>query len=199
MNQPIEDRERLRVELSGIATEYYVAARMAYMGMLRDITCNLYHHAFEMIIKAALVRSYGSLMLKRNFGHDLSKLWKQHQIEFGAKPDFDIAARVLNRFEEMRYPDIHLNKHRQIMMSGMGMNSTSISFGTAPMALELSMNVDVLEDWWLHIHQSCGLNPGYMVGRWPENVRNVYSSKRLNQDGTFADDVKHTGGTQHPT
>ena len=72
-----------------------------------DPVCgNLFHHAVEMIIKAGLLRERGNLNKMRH--HHLKSLWKVFKKEFPyprlTKHDQTISR--LDKFEEIRYPDV---------------------------------------------------------------------------------------------
>jgi hypothetical protein len=72
-----------------------------------DLVCGtLFHHAVEMILKAGLLRERGNLNKMRH--HHLKSLWKAFKKEF---PDprltkHDQTISRLDKFEEIRYPDV---------------------------------------------------------------------------------------------
>jgi hypothetical protein len=59
------------------ATEYYVAARTAWLPALGTVTGNLFHHAIEMYLKGDLSREESPAHLRR-YGHNLKRLWKAY-------------------------------------------------------------------------------------------------------------------------
>jgi HEPN domain-containing protein len=92
-----------------LATQYYVAARIAARGALMPVYGNLFHHAVELYLKASLVATISLKKLKRPpFGHDLTVLWarfKQVAVD-PALDRYDFAIRTLDKFERIRYPDL---------------------------------------------------------------------------------------------
>jgi hypothetical protein len=97
-----------------IGFQYYALACMgAALGSVP--TCaNLFHHAFEMLMKGALLKAgappsgvEADTWFRKEFGHKLSKLWAEFRKKFDAsdslKP-FDTAVAELDLWEEIRYP-----------------------------------------------------------------------------------------------
>jgi hypothetical protein len=99
--------ERWRREFFDLATQYYVAARLAARGSLIPVTGNLFHHAVEMYLKAALIGTLSLDEMKRRYSHDLVALWNRFKTK---EPDpalarFDLVVAVLDKFDNIRYPD----------------------------------------------------------------------------------------------
>src|SRR5882757_8871087 len=59
------------------ASQYYVAGRFAVHAGLNPVAANLMHHAVEMYLKGALLKSKAKTLkeLKDKFGHSLPKCW----------------------------------------------------------------------------------------------------------------------------
>src|SRR5439155_16297211 len=87
-------------------TQYYIAARLAARGGLLPVHGNLFHHAVEMYLKAALVGTTPVKQLKK-IGHGLEPLWSEFKKKAGdpALSRFDGAIAALDKFEDIRYPD----------------------------------------------------------------------------------------------
>ena len=101
----------LAVELThwfcDLATQYYVAGRLAARGGLVPVHGNLFHHAIEMYLKATLVGTVTMPQMKQTYGHNLVKLWSAYKAQQHAPVlgRFDKTITALHRFESIRYPD----------------------------------------------------------------------------------------------
>ncbi len=149
------------LETSQMATEYYASARMAVASGMTTICGNLFHHAFELLIKAALMERFDINAVKPPYKHDLPRLWSDFKIHYAvADTQFDTISPVLHAFEDLRYPDQYVNDHNQISIVGMGLSGTAVKFGSKP-GVRLVVNVDQLETWWQFLHTTIGLNPKF--------------------------------------
>lgn len=103
-----------------LATQYYIAARLAARAQLLPVHGNLFHHAIEMYLKAGLVDGLPLSKLK-TLRHGLANLWDVFKSKTGdpSLARFDSTVRELDKFEAVRYPD-------NIIASGM---TTSIVWG----------------------------------------------------------------------
>jgi len=92
---------------------YYVTARFAVCSGMTPLCGNLFHHAIEMLLKGDLSRKISLKELStRKYGHRLRSLWEQFKVEH-PDPDlkrFDASIDNLERFEDIRYPDLILQK-----------------------------------------------------------------------------------------
>lgn len=88
------------------ATQYYLAGRFAVCAGLNPVAVILLHHAVEMYLKGCLVDKL-SLADMKNLGHDLVKLCERLKTTSGdsSLDRFSNTISMLNRFEEIRYPD----------------------------------------------------------------------------------------------
>ncbi len=66
----------MKDEYLNIAIQYYVAGRSAIFAGSIPVAGNLVHHAFEMLLKYLLLSSFSTRQLKKEFGHNLNKLWR---------------------------------------------------------------------------------------------------------------------------
>jgi hypothetical protein len=97
-----------KLTFADLATEYYVAARIAAMTFLMNIYGNLFHHAVELYLKAALVGTIPvERMKQRPYIHDLRELWREFKTKESdpALGRFDSTIAALHEFESIRYPD----------------------------------------------------------------------------------------------
>jgi hypothetical protein len=91
-----------------IGLHYYVAGRRAYLNGFLPVTANLFHHGFEMLFKAILIRDgVAPADLKSpKFGHDLLKLWPEYK-RLTNEPgldQYDDVVNGLDHWEDIRYP-----------------------------------------------------------------------------------------------
>jgi hypothetical protein len=66
--------EDLTHAFTDLAVQYYVAARLAARAFLLPVNGNLFHHAVELCLKAALVGTLTLKQMKKRYGHDIRKL-----------------------------------------------------------------------------------------------------------------------------
>ena len=83
--------------------QYYVSARYAACAGFVPVYGNLFHHAVEMYLKAALLR----FTERSRRGHNLKKLWAELKLSVSdpALGRFDNCIKELDKFEDIRYPD----------------------------------------------------------------------------------------------
>jgi hypothetical protein len=91
------------------AAQYYVAGRFAVHAALNPVAANLMHHAIEMYLKGALLKSKTKSLkeLKSKFGHSLPKCWNafKAQVNDPALSKFDAVVEEIHKYEDLRYPD----------------------------------------------------------------------------------------------
>jgi hypothetical protein len=91
------------------ASQYYVAGRLAVFAALNPVAANLMHHAVEMYLKGALLKSKTKTLmeLKQQLGHSLPKCWEafKAQVNDPALNKFDDVVSEIHKYEELRYPD----------------------------------------------------------------------------------------------
>jgi hypothetical protein len=91
---------------------YYVAARFSVLSRLRTISGNLFHHALEMLLKGKLAETYTLQQLKAKFNHRLVRIWEEFKLLFPKENlvAYDEMIANLGRFEDLRYPDVMIEK-----------------------------------------------------------------------------------------
>jgi len=113
-----------------LALQYLVAGRFLALQLQIPVAGNLYHHAIEFFLKAALSSSIPEKRLaSREFGHNLENLWHEFKDRYrNASAEFDGTVHLLNKFEKIRYPEakfgagpkLHLAIFRQADGKSMG-------------------------------------------------------------------------------
>lgn len=89
-----------------IAMQYYIAGRSAMFAQSLPVVGNLLHHAIEMFLKFLLSKDLTSEQMKKQFGHDLNKLWAaiKSNLNDPSLERFDGMVSDINQYEELRYP-----------------------------------------------------------------------------------------------
>ncbi len=97
----------MEIQYLAIAIQYYVAGRSATFAHSMPVAGNLFHHAVEMVLKSFLVNSYSPIQLKKQFGHNLGKIWDEFKkvADDPALDKFDGLVSELNEVEDLRYPE----------------------------------------------------------------------------------------------
>jgi hypothetical protein len=91
-------------EFVPLALQHYVAGRMLALQLLIPVAGNVLHHAVELTFKAALADVVPLKALKFDYSHNLPRIWKRFQEEYGAQVEHDQTIDDLHRFDEIRYP-----------------------------------------------------------------------------------------------
>lgn len=155
-------------DMTQTATEYYASARVAVASGMLMICGNLFHHAFELLIKAALSKHLDINSVQPPYRHDLPRLWSDFKIHYPVSDtQFDHIPQVLHAFEGLRYPDQYVNDHNEISFVGAGFSYTSVKFDSTPGVL-IELSVDALETWWQFLHSLTGFNPDFSL----QTIRN---------------------------
>src|SRR5438045_4113154 len=101
----MEFKSYITPKLLRYGIQYYISGRHTFFCSYLPVSANLFHHAFEMLLKAELSNSmtYKEII---TFGHHLIKIWKQY---ISVKNDeellrFNTVIRELDKFEYLRYP-----------------------------------------------------------------------------------------------
>ena len=106
MAPPSAEQIAAHFEFARLATQYYASGRFAALSHCVPVAGNLLHHALEMFLKCALVKTLSLKELKR-IGHNLSTLWYRFAQTYPdpALSSLDASVAELERFERLRYPD----------------------------------------------------------------------------------------------
>jgi hypothetical protein len=94
------------------AGQYYVAGRYSAFAGFIPTTGNLFHHAIEMFLKGGLSKTGITLADLKKLSHDLPKIWETFKRTFKDQSldRFDHVIASLHRFEDIRYPDLIVQK-----------------------------------------------------------------------------------------
>jgi hypothetical protein len=90
------------------ASYYYVAGRFAVFARFNPVAANLIHHAVEMYLKGALLKSKAKTLKElKQLGHSLPNCWKAFKAQTNdpALNKFDGVVDAIHKYEELRYPD----------------------------------------------------------------------------------------------
>lgn len=92
-------------EYMSLAIQYYLLARVGSQYIFNPVSGSLYHHAFELFLKAYLVKHYSRQELKSKYSHKLVKLWSNYKkhIKVDALDKFDLIVKNLDAWERVRY------------------------------------------------------------------------------------------------
>lgn len=116
-------------EFLPLGLQYYVGGRFLALQLQTPVAGNLLHHAIELFLKAALSDlPIKKLRSRKDFGHDLLKLWAEFSQRSGGSNEQHVKAiNDINKFEEIRYPSenveelsLHLAIFRQKDGKNMG-------------------------------------------------------------------------------
>ena len=101
------------------AGQYYVAGRYAAFAGFIPVTGNLFHHAVEMYLKGGLSKKGMSLADLKKLNHHLPNIWRKYKATFNDKAldQFDDAITSLHRFEDIRYPDLIVQKGMEAIVN----------------------------------------------------------------------------------
>lgn len=108
-----------------IGLQYYLAGRVAFIDQLFPVAGNLFHHATEMFLKAALMPGVSPEDLYANYRHRIVDLWNEY-IKIDPKEDkYSSFIAELSKWEELRYPkrrddDIVMHFRMDKNKSGLG-------------------------------------------------------------------------------
>jgi hypothetical protein len=87
---------------------------------LTTVYGNLLHHAVEMFLKGALVEALPVQNFRKEYSHDLKKLWSAYKARGNdpALERFDGVVAALHEFESIRYPDRAIGRSFAIEWDG---------------------------------------------------------------------------------
>jgi hypothetical protein len=104
---PSNNPARWIEEFFDLATQYYIAGRLAVCSGLSTVYGNLLHHAVKMYLKGGLFGALPVHKLRNEYRHDLTKLWAEYKAwqHDPALARFDATVTALHQLESIRYPD----------------------------------------------------------------------------------------------
>jgi hypothetical protein len=145
------------------ALEYYVSGRASLLCRNSFVTCNLLHHAVEMLLKGQLSKTIPLAELKNRFYHRLLDLWPSFKALFPTTDltEFDGMITELEKFEEIRYPDKIILGHGVHIGLGPG-RGVPVTIGGKPP--EYWMGVGDVDAFFARLFPLCGINPPAYLG-----------------------------------
>src|SRR5260370_13883266 len=96
----------IRWDYFKIGVGHYIAGRFTTFAFPHALTGTYFHHAIEYFLKSRLLKRIPQERIKKEFGHNLKKLWEEFKANV-AEPEldqFDALLIELDGFEKLRYP-----------------------------------------------------------------------------------------------
>jgi hypothetical protein len=146
------------VELS---LQYYAAGRSAALKQLHRVAPNLLHHAVELILKAALVRSHPLDKLKNDYKHDLKLLWQAATVLNPRllTPQRDQTIQDLDKFENLRYPDRLINQGATITVALTSGENPRLSGSRPASGPRYQFNLEDVDELWAALFHNARASP----------------------------------------
>lgn len=147
-----------------LATQYYVAARLAARSMLVPVHGNLFHHSIEMYLKGALLSTVS--IEEMNKYHSLVALWDRFKKreDDPALAVFDATIEQLHRFESIRNPE-NIVDHG--MMAGVVWQAhhPGTGRGSVPLLSKFQVTIATIDDLVVEILGRAGFDPKFLTTR----------------------------------
>ena len=153
------------LRLLSLGVQYFVLARQAVFLGFSPPCGNLYHLAFEVLIKSVLAKKHDREKLK-GFSHNLPRLWREFRKIYDdrAFDRFDSTIKNLHKYEPLRYLDFP--------KGGYWAMSMTIDFGEGlkPKAdilkknrqVHFSFNFDEMDELFKVIIIKASINPPFL-------------------------------------
>jgi hypothetical protein len=159
--------ERFKGTFCNLATQYYVAAWLAARAGLIPVHGNLFHHAVEMYLKAALVGTLPIEQMKHKpYSHDLTALWNQFKTKAAdpALARFDQTIKALHAFESIRYPEEIVVKGMLATVVWQAHHVTTAS-GSAKMPPKYEFIIEDIDNLVITVLERIQYNPKALIMR----------------------------------
>lgn len=150
-----------------LATQYYVAARLAARAMLIPVHGNLFHHAVEMYLKGGLVGTLPVAQLKRRpYSHNMIALWDRFKTKEAdpALARFDLTIQGLHEFESIRYPDKIVNQGMLVSIAWQPHHAVVASSSTR-LPPKYEVIIADIDDLVIEVLQRASVNPTFLISR----------------------------------
>jgi len=164
--------EAFKWRFADLATQYYAAARIAAKTGLAPIHGNLFHHAVELYLMAALVGTIPVEQMKRNpFSHDLRAIWRAFKTKENdsALDRFDGTVEALHEFESIRYPDKVVD-HGMIVAIGWKPGDAGRVTGTGKMPPSYEVVIEEVDRLIIEVLRCASVNPKFFGMRFNHPV-----------------------------
>jgi len=164
--------EEFKWRFADLATQYYVAARIAAKTGLVPIHGNLFHHAVELYLKAALVGTIPvDQMKQRPYIHDLRALWKAFKTEENdpALNRFDRTVAALHELESIRYPD-KIVDHGMTVSVAWKRGDVGPITGTVKMPPRYEVVIEEVDHLIIEVLRRASVNPKFFSMRFNHPV-----------------------------
>src|SRR5919109_157968 len=141
--------------------QYYVAARFAARAGLVPIHGNLFHHAIEMYLKAALVGTLTVAKMKQ-IGHCLPVLWDRFKETDPTLARFDPTIHALDEFESIRYPNRIVDEGMLVSVVWQPEHVTTWS-GSAQPPPKYEVIIADIDNLVIEVVHRASVNPKFLV------------------------------------
>jgi len=162
---PARKEEAFREIFYDCGMQYYVAARFAARAGLVPVHGNLFHHAIEMCLKAALVGTLTDAKM-RQISHHLTALWDRFK-EKEADPAlarFDPTIQALDEFESIRYPNKIVDEGMLVSVVWQSEHVTASS-GSAKRPPKYEVIIGDIDNLVIEVVHRASVNPKFLVSR----------------------------------
>jgi len=159
--------ERFKDTFCDLATQYYMAARLAARAGLISVHGNLFHHAVEMYLKAALVGTLPVAQMKQKlYSHDLTALWDRFKAKEAdpALTRLDPTIQELHPFESIRYPNKIVDEGMIATVVWQAHHATTAS-GSAKMPPKYEFIIEDIDNLVIEVLQRIPYNPKALIMR----------------------------------
>jgi hypothetical protein len=165
-NSGVRKEESLKESYADYGTQYYVAGRLTAKSGLLPAYGNLFHHAVELYLKSALISTLTLPEMKKQYGHNLNKLWKRYKatVNDPALDRFDSTITALHEFESIRYPDEVVEKGMQCWVTWTTAQVTTAS-GPAADVPKYQVIISDIDNLVLEVLNRIRMNPKFFASR----------------------------------
>ncbi len=96
-----------------LSIQYFCLARFGSRFPFNPVSGNLYHHSFELLLKAYLHPAISAQDLQYKYGHNLQKLWEtfKDRTSENELDTYDLYIKNLDAWERVRYLKLASGKH----------------------------------------------------------------------------------------
>lgn len=181
----MNDIEPMLSSLTKMSIQHYILGRFAFCNAFFDTVGINTHRAFELLLKASIIKATQDKNVKK-FGHSILDLYQKHcdlRIVDSAKRLKFIDA--LQAFEEMRYPDSLDGQAIQIQLASKVICGTVVKFGNPPM-MNVVSNLHETDLVFKEIMEQASINPELVqLGLREDGKRALFNGNESFLDATI--------------